>query len=383
LQRIIMDQHIASELKHQPVAPGLELSLFPDASFPKKWTPSKLLAKLPVTVYQPARGRGRGPAHWVQFPDLFDGSQSSEEKIATFLNSIIAQLRKSLNQPQLRSWSSHFRDIPLTGSEMKRKPDLVLLDIAKNRVQKGGFRIGWGDARALGEVKITGNNIAPSHWASCGMDLANKALCSFEAQNNRKFVLGISICNSMFRLSLYDRGGAVHSERFDIHKSPATLIRIIYGLAFTPEVDIGYDESITRNPVTNSLHITVDSQIYNVVDRSFMTKALRGRGTICWIAECDGEKYLIKDSWADATRQHSEADILKMIQGIEGVPKLVHSEVDADYSTALHRSRVRDTDFDLRKRYRLVMQPVGIPIHQFSSKKELLSAIIDAVRGMK
>ena len=85
--------------------------------------------------------------------------------------------------------------------------------------------------------------------------------------------------------------------------------------------------------------------------------------------------------------------LLKQAEGVDGIPTLIDHEVVVDSkgiprSTDLFRAPLRRSHrreelrgIDVLHLHRLVMQPFAIPLAEFSSKEELLSAIRDAVAG--
>ncbi|TRM60816.1 hypothetical protein BD626DRAFT_632260 [Schizophyllum amplum] len=124
---------------------------------------------------------------------------------------------------------------------------------------------------------------------------------------------------------------------------------------------------------------------------------MRGRGTVCWRCRaCDAgpedEDVVIKSLWADQSRAHTEAEFLRVAQGIEGISTLIAEELVMEgdplmpRSTANIRQALRDHSRDTelvgieeRHQYRLVLKPYALHVENFSSRKELLNVFKDAI----
>ena len=89
---------------------------------------------------------------------------------------------------------------------------------------------------------------------------------------------------------------------------------------------------------------------------------------------------MIKDSWTHASQVTWEVDILNKICSQKGVPKLILAwtvEIaGSDDQTDMRRSSFPSPS-GIRIHQQLVMQPVGVPLFNFQSIRELLSILID------
>jgi len=91
---------------------------------------------------------------------------------------------------------------------------------------------------------------------------------------------------------------------------------------------------------------------------------------------------VIKDSWTHASRINRETDILEKIKDLKGVPHLIAAwtvEIGGlSDRTDVRRPMPLDTlSSDVRLHRWLLMQPVGTPLAEFVSIRELLSVLID------
>ncbi|KAG2123990.1 hypothetical protein DEU56DRAFT_712040, partial [Suillus clintonianus] len=115
------------------------------------------------------------------------------------------------------------------------------------------------------------------------------------------------------------------------------------------------------------------------------------RGTVCYLARKDGEEYIIKDHWVlgGKTQVLNEISMLKKMEGVRGVPRLVEywlmeSEPDeVDETRRYHFKTPRSIKGTSRTHVHLVLKPRARPLHQFRSHAELLTAIRDIVKIQK
>lgn len=324
--------------------------------------------------------------------------QSAEFRVATWLNkisNIYGKLGKPdsqlINPPRL--WNSDACQRPLPG-KTKRKPDIILTD---NYTRRGQKVWGWEDVHVFIEVtsKQPPKNIL---CAQMRATLYSKAFMVFQAQPNRRFVLALTICRSQMYINLLDRAGAVHSSPINMVEQPAVVLRVLMGIVFATASTIGYDPSITD--VDGAKVACCKNQKYAIDSILFAHHMIRGRATICWRARKDKEDYVIKDSWPNVKRTQSESQFLRKAaeKNITGVPVLVDDEdlkVDGTTDNTDNRRvlsgggrkikesiKKREEEVDSRVHRRLVLQPAAIPLPYFSSKRELVSVLIDIIKGM-
>ncbi|KDR65852.1 hypothetical protein GALMADRAFT_260062 [Galerina marginata CBS 339.88] len=177
-----------------------------------------------------------------------------------------------------------------------------------------------------------------------------------------------------------------------MHADPDTFVRLMAGLMFADLSFLGYDPTIIPGPGGHQI-ITVDNKEYEIMEMIFMADSIRGRGTVCWRVRRDGIEYVIKDLWADISRGHTEAEILERAEGIEGVSQIVAEEIVQVDGENDSTARVRDIidrenyykagwlrELEVRMHRRIVMTPFAVGLTHFSTKKELISVLIDAIK---
>jgi hypothetical protein len=368
--------------------------LFPDRVLPFQIT-QELLDRLTnnnnQSLYDQRTKNGKPCGVWVHCPNL---AQKTEERhMANWLNLVCTRLSQIDPLKPLvpkRIWSSHFATKPLGGSATKRKPDIVLV----NNFAQNGYV--WQDIHGLIEMTVS----APKGVNKTALTptikktLGDKAFLIFEAQQNRRFVLAAALIQKLLHIHLYDRTGVVRMVAFDIHKRPLQFLRFLAGFTFTDSDLIGYDPTIQTSP-DGPMTVIVENT-YVIKETLYASGMIRGRATICWRAERDGCDYAIKDSWVDSDRETTEIQFLKKAEecGIEGVPRvveskdlMVHGVTDTTDSHRPMFSRVNPSNkvfknLENRIHRRLVLTPCAVPLTHFTSKRELISVLIDIIESM-
>ncbi|KAG1793575.1 hypothetical protein EV424DRAFT_1354144 [Suillus variegatus] len=166
-------------------------------------------------------------------------SATYEEIFASFMNALAGCL--SASQPLLesecyatRTWSAANAHKALPGSEIKRKPDLVL---------SGDVTAKWGNIRVSGE--LTHSPYKPAMRLGKAAD--THAYLMMSEQPWRRFALILSFTNAYrhLRVLLYDHSGGAVSTRFDIYQQPDLFSHIIAVINFGNLECVGYDSTIS------------------------------------------------------------------------------------------------------------------------------------------
>ncbi|KAG2109488.1 hypothetical protein BD769DRAFT_1674863 [Suillus cothurnatus] len=112
--------------------------------------------------------------------------------------------------------------------------------------------------------------------------------------------------------------------------------------------------------------ITVNENVYELLKVIFCNQGLVGRGTVCYLAQRDGEEFIIKDHWVkgDKTIVLNEVEMLKTLKDIPGVPQYIETlSCRGVYCMHVH----------------LVLKPRARPLLEFQTRKELVKALRDIV----
>ncbi|KAJ6612801.1 hypothetical protein B0H10DRAFT_1881741 [Mycena sp. CBHHK59/15] len=364
--------------------PGLVTLLFPDDCLPMR--PTDILAALSSS------SGGSKPLYriskWQGCPDLTVASKNgdAETMLVKFFHKFgerVADVCRAAGKTlptENTEWTAQFATDSVPDAPNTRYPDL-LLGIA-------GKRCRWVDIMIHGELKSSASGKTQSI-----VQLMNGAYLLFSSQDNRRFLISLSIIGYDIRVVIFDRAGMAVAKPFNIHQDPESFIRVLTGLMFANDPAVlGYDTTIK---VTGAgRFIDVAGTQYKIIKTVFISDVIRGRGTVCWHVRHDGRDFVIKDIWADKSRPHTEAEILRMAQDVEGVPKVVADVVvqinGVDDSTKNLRSTIRGpedgktlfeaySNVEERVHRRLVLTPYALSLTSFKSRKELISIFIDVV----
>ncbi len=138
----------------------------------------------------------------------------------------------------------------LDGSSIKRKMD-VQSETDHGKTQKP--KSNWAQMLVTGELK---SNPIQDGQEPAWLDLATYTREVFCSQD-RRFVLGFTLCGYMIRLWYFDRSGSSGSSSFDINQDGLKFFRIILGYHLIDDKQLGLDPIIQRS----------DSQRYVVITR--------------------------------------------------------------------------------------------------------------------
>lgn len=352
-----LSEMLKSELKGAILKDSKSLigSLFADAYLPFPVN-DQLLASL-TSVYN--------NNSWIEPPP------TTERLLVDWLNNLGDTLSVQQGVNVTRRFDARFCNTYLKGSPIERKPDIILLSNPSSMPE-------WHEVDALCEVTSQS-----SFHTRLQETVKQKTFIMFTTQPSRRYVLGISFVAQRFRLTLCDRAGIVQSISHNINDA-LPLLRVLTALMFGSDTLIGYDPSMRRGANNRVISITVGQKEYEVIEILFRSETLRGRGTHCFRVKRGGQQYVIKDCWIQTGRAHSEIEILGKIAGVQGVPTLIYGEdlklpCGKMDSTNLHRDGMKYDEERIHRR--LLMQPVAEPIQNFKSKKELIGAFIDIIKG--
>uniref|UniRef100_A0A8H7N204 non-specific serine/threonine protein kinase n=1 Tax=Bionectria ochroleuca TaxID=29856 RepID=A0A8H7N204_BIOOC len=211
--------------------------------------------------------------------------------------------RKLLAQPRT----------PLIGSTGKRSMDIgfVNSDITYNPDSED-LRYRWSHILVAGELK---SNPKADTASIAWIDLARYVREIFGAQENRRFVLGFTLCGSLMR----EDGGL----RF--------VMTILGFLRMNGEM-LGFDPTIRASGDEKYIDIERNDRIERLIIDEVMRRAhcIAGRATVCWRAhrkEDPQTPLVIKDSWQYPDRDE-EGELLREAteKGVTNVARYYHHE---------------------------------------------------------
>lgn len=375
---------IAAELKNNTIEAGPE---FLNLLFPESRAPFKLEGK----VFSKLAAKSLFNIHENRFllPESF-----KEPVLGQWMNDIGEVLSETYHVPLLRRWWHGTNFLPPTGSDYLLKPDLVLLDASyHDRISNkkaGDTRINWLLVRSFAEV--TSEKTVPSRMPAT-IDAKSYILLSY--QFDRRFVPALSIVGSgKYCLTLTDREGQIRFHGLSLsdpnRHNALSFLRILSFFMFSPIADIGLDPHFDHDPQTGKVvAIRVDNRRFNLEHRIYTLGNMLGRGTKVWIVSSNNSLYILKDSWIQAERCTSEVTHLQAMSGhdeIKGLVPIIACGGDVKIggeldTTSAYRLNFLGQVHRRRTHRRIVTSPVGEAITKFRSKKELISVLMDVIRG--
>ena len=139
--------------------------------------------------------------------------------------------------------------------------------------------------------------------------------------------------------------------------------------------------------------IQVGQVTYDIIKVLFSSTGFLGWGTVCYLIRRDGEFYIIKDHWVQNDLKQNqnilqEINMMKLIQGIDGVPTLVDFwvvEVSPSVPDVMQHYRQEKWWKNMkstRTHVCLVMKPCACLLMMFKSKREFVSCVRDILKSM-
>ncbi|KAG2134507.1 hypothetical protein DEU56DRAFT_913695 [Suillus clintonianus] len=159
-----------------------------------------------------------------------------EEIFSSFFNALGTAMAKKLDTPRsaTRTWSASNSTVAVSGSDIKRKPDLVLSDDIKPK---------WGNIRVCAE--LTYSQYKPAQRITKAADTQAYLLLSNQPWRRFAFILSFTNQYRELRVLLYDHAGGVVTPCIQIHQNPDSFTHIIAAVLFGSPECIGYDSTVT------------------------------------------------------------------------------------------------------------------------------------------
>ncbi|KAL5521668.1 hypothetical protein ACEPAF_2416 [Sanghuangporus sanghuang] len=326
---------------------------------------------------------------WSGWPETPKSEGEWVEDVAHFLNKIIETAYKFLyGEECLRQDYAFSAKYTCKLGQVDEIPDLVLVPC---NPCEDSDRDPWNQVRAIAVVKPENHSL--SVFAE---ELEQHARMTFGAQNTRRFTLGFSLANTTMTLFKFDRSGILASSRFDVHRCPRHLVRVITGMALGEDYYLGHDPSFLFHD--DKVYVQLNDEAYEIIDTLHTDSEIQGRGSlvVLMIHPRTGKKLVIKDQWVDRDFK-KEHEWLELLKG-ENLPKIVRLEDFqlVRFSVGHENSENDDTESDrkevndhqkrgviFRDHFRLLLSPYGTRLRKFQSLKELVSVFKDYAESIR
>ncbi|KAF6760898.1 hypothetical protein DFP72DRAFT_1003488 [Ephemerocybe angulata] len=215
----------------------------------------------------------------------------------------------------------------------------------------------------------------------------------FFRQLNRLFCRSLLLTETQVRLLHCDRSGAYKTTSVNIHDDPCTFVRLVLGLSSQHEATLGLDSTVQWTirdgaKVAGTI-TTVDESGKRIKyqlrmdEPHIVCRVVRSRGTVCWRARDKAGKHIIlKDAWR-IDEQVPEYVFLERAKGVAGVTQMFAYEDDRAQTK---RFRPECFDFKANKFHnrtmsRVTMACYGSSLDQFTSQRQAIAALRDAIQG--
>ncbi|KAG2365896.1 hypothetical protein BDR07DRAFT_1373990 [Suillus spraguei] len=293
--------------------------------------------------------------------------------------------------PPKRIWFSSFFQTPIPDNTTAQKQDIILVD-----GNLRGISLRW--CNIMTWVEHTESELTtrtPLYW-----DSATKGYILMRGQPWRRFVLIFSIACNKLRLHYFDRSGLIISRPVSVVAHPVRLLEVLNTLTLAHTNTLGYDPTMhICDPTCRGTHLDLRDNAIGWVEGSdkahlsimsvlWQSQGLFSRGTICYrVQNSHGVGYALKDCWVAEDEKNHKVTVLRMVEGIPNVVRLVadcnvlyDGELDCTYRIRASQG-VCAPQFVRRFLRRLLLTTCGKPLLSYCSKPELLRAFHDFVKG--
>ncbi|KAG1857637.1 hypothetical protein C8R48DRAFT_674621 [Suillus tomentosus] len=204
-------------------------------------------------------------------------------------------------------WSSQFSNTPVPDNTNAQKPDIIL------------------------HTESELNSTIPLY---CGS--VTKGYLLMREQPWRRFVMVFSIACNKLRLHYFDRSGLIISHPVSIVADSVRLLEVLNTLMLAHTSTLSYDPTMHMcDPTCQGTHPNLrenakgwiegpDKAHLSIMSVLWRSQGFFSHGTVCYrVQTLDGSEYALKDCWVAEDRRHHEVTILRMVEGIPNVVKLV------------------------------------------------------------
>ena len=272
---------------------------------------------------------------WIKWP-----ANAKEELVLEWLQDLMKHLMVLVNicgsHPAARRKIYQGPTVYLDGSPVKRKMDVGItahypeVKNKKDETKKHPSipNSTWAEILVTGELR---SNAVQDGQMPVWLNLATYAREVFRTQD-RRFVLGFTLCGSLMRLWQFDRSGSSASSSFDINKDGFRFVQVMFAYFLMNDEQLGLDPTIQQYDGKYYVEIMRNGKTERIILTELVKKQalIAGRATICWKAYCDGDKstsLIVKDSWQYEERPE-EGELIKMAtdKGVQNMARYYYHE---------------------------------------------------------
>ncbi|KAG2045331.1 hypothetical protein BDR03DRAFT_1004486 [Suillus americanus] len=257
--------------------------------------------------------------HWVKLPGT-PFYLSHEALLSNFFNEVKELSRKFKNSVTRGAavvgnqcmWEAFSRDL-VKGA---RSLDIVLISDSLEKVR-------WSQVISAMEVKWKDS---PELFRSALDQLGDKAAIVFHHQPQRQWFPSLSLCGTALHMSVFTRGGSIHSLPLDVGSDPKMFLKVMNYFTKSELSWLGYDTYIFRHPtlqiwddkpywLDDDDDEETEGEEFSLVGNLYQSIGLYGKGTRVFAVKhrLDQTHLVIKDCW-DPSETMSDHMIHKKLQ---------------------------------------------------------------------
>ncbi|KAI0037855.1 hypothetical protein FA95DRAFT_1613828, partial [Auriscalpium vulgare] len=307
---------------------------------------------------------------------LMETWNEDENGACEFLNALGDVVGEFGDQPSPRLFSAVRSGEAAQGASEHFKPDAAVV----LRRLAAIFRY-WQETEALLEFTKRSTN------AGLGQTMQEKMALKFRTQFGLRHVIGVGIHDKKITAYYMDRSGLLTAT------CPMTsdlLVRIVGTLLFASAEFLGRDTTVGLTPKLSTASITMGNLEFEFVRYLSQDLSVRGRGLNVALVKHGNVYFVIRDFWADVSREITGAGILRECEtaGVTGVLRLLGSEVVPikDPSLAAKVADIRakqEQPPETREHRRELLGPMCRMLHSFQSQEELVQSLMDITQCLK
>ncbi|KAG1845831.1 hypothetical protein F4604DRAFT_1936743 [Suillus subluteus] len=241
--------------------------------------------------------------HWVELPGM-PFYLSHEDLLSNFFNEVKELSRKfkssvmrgAANVGNQRMWKAFSRDL----IEGVCSPNTILISDSSEKVR-------WSQVISAMEVKWKDS---PELFRSALNQLGDKAAFVFHHQPQRQWFPSLSLCGTALRMSVFTRGGSVHSLPLDVGSDPKMFFKVMNYFTESELLWLGYDTYIFCHPtlqiwdnkpywLEDEEEEEMEGEEFSLVGNLYRSIGLYGQGTRVFAVKrrLNQTHLIIKDCW--------------------------------------------------------------------------------------